>query len=251
MKVTFRLDDVSPHMAWDKFDALADLFKKHGVRPLLGVIPDNRDPELLKLPSRADGWERIMVLESEGWTTAQHGFRHEYKTTDAGLLGINGYSEFAGVDYETQLETLSEGQQILREHGLDTDIFMAPAHSFDQNTLKALKSLGFRYVTDGYSLFPYNRRGLKFIPCQTSRPRKTPLGLVTVCLHPNTMPDEALAELDGWIGQNRQVVCDYADALKTPGLGLISRLTENAVLFMRRREKQAAGRPAAGREATQ
>jgi predicted deacetylase len=65
---------------------------------------------------------------------------------------------------------IARGKELLRKKELATDIFMAPAHSYDKNTIKALGQLGFRYVTDGYSLFPYIIGSLKFIPCQSSKP---------------------------------------------------------------------------------
>ncbi len=238
MKVAFRIDDVTPHMDWEKFSVLAGIFKHYGVKPLMGVIPENRDPELLKLPYREDGWARIKALSELGWMTAQHGLTHVYTTNEPGLLGINRYSEFAGIDYETQLKMLAEGQKILRGQGLFTDIFMAPAHSFDKNTLKALRALGFRYITDGYSLFPYKRGGLKFIPCQASSPRKMPFGLMTVCLHPNTMREDALSALENWLEQNISCVCDYSEMLMTPALGPVSRAMEKAVLAVRSIKKQ-------------
>jgi glycosyltransferase involved in cell wall biosynthesis len=240
MKVAFRIDDVTTHMDWDKFDRLAALFDRYGVRPLLGVIPDNRDPALLKLPDREDGWARIRALRDRGWPVAQHGLYHVYTTAASGLLGINDRSEFAGVGYETQLDMLSEGKKLLEERGLPTDIFMAPAHSYDHNTLKALRALGFRYVSDGYSLRPYRRWGLKFIPCQTAAPRRIPFGLQTVCLHPNTMREEMFGSLENWLKRSGRRVCAYSAALETPGLGFLSLAAEKLILAMRKVKKSAS-----------
>ncbi len=234
MKVAFRFDDITTHMNWDMFDRLVELFSKYQIKPLLGVIPDNRDPTLLKLPYREDGWAKIKALKDRGWLMAQHGYQHAYVSDNAGLLGINHYSEFAGVAYQTQFDMLRDGRKLLEEHGLASDIFMAPAHSYDDQTLQALSALGFRYVTDGYSLLPYKRHGLKIIPCQTSVPRKIPFGLLTICLHPNTMTDEAFITLYKWLEHNRECVCDYEAALKTPGLGLLSRAMERCVLTLRK-----------------
>jgi hypothetical protein len=64
---------------------------------------------------------------------------------------------------------------------------MAPNHSFDLNTLKALKQCGFTAVTDGISLYPFRLEGLVFIPQQLWRPRWMPHGVITICLHTNDM----------------------------------------------------------------
>jgi predicted deacetylase len=239
MKLAFRVDDVSPYMDWDRFRRLADIFNRHGVKPLLGVIPDNRDPALLKLPHNAGGWDELLALSEKGWPTAQHGYRHLYVTKNPGLLGINSYSEFAGLDLETQYVMLHNGKRSLEEHGLKSDIFMAPAHSFDRNTLRALRKLGFRTVTDGYSLFPYTRYGLKFIPCQSSQPRNLRAGVMTVCLHPNTMEEGEMESLDRWISGHRALVRDYAELLESRSLGAFSRAGEKVILLVRKLKKRS------------
>lgn len=237
MKVTFRVDDVSPHMDWERFERLAGLFKRNGVRPLMGVIPDCRDPELLKLPFAPDGWDKIRALKASGWSVAQHGFQHLYTTDSPGFLGINPYSEFAGLNEAAQIAKIKAGMDILNTLGLKSDIFMAPAHSFDGNTLTALRLLGFRYVTDGYGLFPYNRRGLKFIPCQASAPKNTLVGLMTVCLHPNTMHDKAFEVLGQWMTTHRRRAIDFSEALNVRGTFVFGRLSERGILRYRKYKK--------------
>lgn len=238
MMVTFRIDDVSLYMDWEKFNRLAGMFRVYNIKPLMGVIPDNQDPELQKLSYDPEGWEKIAALKNGGWTTAQHGCRHLYTTKNPGLLGINPYSEFAGLPYQEQLELLLRGKELLQERGLDSCVFMAPAHAYDQNTLKALSQLGFLYLTDGYSVFPYKRLGLKCIPCQTSKPVRLAAGIVTVCLHPNTMTDADFISLEQWLAANRKTICDYSRAMKYPSLGLISRAIELLVLLIRKARKR-------------
>ena len=46
MKIALRMDDITADMNWDNFFRLKELFDKAGVRPLLGVVPDNRDVDL-------------------------------------------------------------------------------------------------------------------------------------------------------------------------------------------------------------
>ena len=56
---------------------------------------------------------------------------------------------------------ISKGKEILESHGLNPTFFMAPGHTFDENTLKALSTSGIKHITDGYSLQPYEREGLR------------------------------------------------------------------------------------------
>ena len=43
-----RMDDISEHMNWELMDKCETLFDKYQIKPLLGVIPINQDPELLQ-----------------------------------------------------------------------------------------------------------------------------------------------------------------------------------------------------------
>ncbi len=241
MKIAFRIDDVSPYMCWESFERLTALFTSHGVKPLLGVIPDNQDPELRRYPFKPSGWDEIRALRDWGWSISQHGSRHAYTTTKSGLLGINNYSEFAGLDYDTQYGLLQEGRRALEQEGLATDIFMAPAHSFDAVTLKALTALDFHNVSDGYSVFPYRRGGLKFIPCQSSKPSALPVGLMTVCLHPNTFTENDFKAVESWLKLYKNRIIPYSAAIDAPARGPFARASETAVLLTRRARKSILG----------
>ena len=43
-----RMDDICENMNWQLMDKCESLFDKYEIKPLLGVIPINQDPELLK-----------------------------------------------------------------------------------------------------------------------------------------------------------------------------------------------------------
>ena len=42
-----RLDDIAENMNWNMMDQTTSLFDKFNIKPVLGVIPNNKDPELL------------------------------------------------------------------------------------------------------------------------------------------------------------------------------------------------------------
>jgi predicted deacetylase len=185
----FRLDDVSPVMNWNKFWALVQLFSKHGVKPLLGVIPDNQDPRLSIEPYRHSFWQTIRQLVTDDLVDiAQHGYQHILQPrytqrTPLYLMPNRPYSEFVGEPLEIQLDKIYRGKQILAQEGLETSYWMAPNHSLDRTTLRALRIAGFRAATDGIALHPFIDEGILFIPQQTWKPRWTPGGIQTVCLH--------------------------------------------------------------------
>ena len=222
MKISIRMDDITPDMDWEKFLRFKELCDRYQVRPLVGVVPDNRDACLhITEPEAApinDFWNYLTDLEKEGWCIAQHGVTHIYTTKRMGCFPLNRLSEFAGIAYGKQYEALKRGRDILREHGIRTDMFMAPAHSFDRNTIRALKKLGFRRMTDGFGDRPYLRQGMIFYPISyrqesvlANRGKK---GYTTFVVHTNTMNDRDFERYEQLFAAHRDRLLSYADLLK-------------------------------------
>ena len=170
MYITFRMDDICPQMNMSKFMKYKQLFDDYGVKPLLGIVPDNQAPKLAVDQAWPGFWELKRQLQDYGWSIAQHGYQHVYCSRHPGLITSRPLSEFAGLPYAEQYQKIELGRTILQEQGIKTDIFMAPGHSFDTTTLQALKDCGFIYVTDGHSSWPYVYKGIKFIPCRNLTP---------------------------------------------------------------------------------
>ncbi len=206
-RLLIRLDDITPDMNWENFGRLEALFEQYHIHPIIGVVPECRDEKLSIEEAREDFWERMRGLQKDGWTIAQHGYRHTYVTKNPGLLGVNPFSEFAGLPYREQFEKLKRGQEILHKQGICATMFMAPGHTFDKRTLKALKKLGFMSVTDGYCSVPYRRAGLVFLPCTLSEAR-VPKRFDTLCIHANHMTGEEFDGLACFIGRHRELIGD-------------------------------------------
>lgn len=237
-----RLDDIAPDMNWERFYRAKEIFDQYKIRPLIGVVPDNKDKTLHKEKPREDFWGIIRALQREGWVVAQHGTYHCYETKDSGILGINHFSEFAGLSYEVQLQKLQVGKQIMQENGIRTDIFMAPGHTYDKNTLKALAECGFRVITDGLSSKPYLEDGILCIPCRL-RGFKTPDGIDTVCLHTNLMDEQDMEELDAFCKENREVIRSFEPERYRKQAGkksFLSKLKECLVLIIRQLKDKIA-----------
>ena len=210
-KFAFRLDDIVPTMDWDKFNRAMAIFSRFGVVPLLGLVPENLDPELVKGPSEEDFWTKMVGLQASGLVElSQHGYQHKYQTKVVGMVGtgfgIKPQSEFAGLSYEQQHSVLAKGRSILEEKGLRTNYFMAPGHTFDLATIRALGDLGFEALTDGISLFPSRIDGMKLVPQQLWKPAWMPFGYWTICLHSNTMTDADFARIERFLEGGAPVV---------------------------------------------
>jgi len=205
---TFRMDDITPDMDWDKFNQVRELFKRYRIRPLLGVVPVNEDTDLRYNYPREDFWEIIRSLQREGWIIAQHGTNHRYLTKDTGILKINPFSEFAGLPYDVQKEKIQEGRNVLKKAGVESNIFMAPGHTYDKSTVKALVASGFECITDGFYKKPYYSDGLLFVPCRLQGYQKIK-GVDTLCLHSNLMSEADLMDLENFCKSNYQNIIPF------------------------------------------
>ena len=181
-----RFDDVCPTMARERFERFMDITERYEIRPILAVVPDNRDPELIIDTPDPHFWARMRDLQSGGATIALHGFRHVCQSRGRSYLGLHAETEFAGVPEETQAEWIGSGLEILRQHGLSPRLFVAPRHGFDSSTLRALVAAGMPFLSDGFATRPFTRGGVVWIPQQLWEPVTKPHGLWTICLHTNT-----------------------------------------------------------------
>ena len=182
-----RFDDICPTMKWGIWREIEALLLEKNVKPILAVVPENQDPLLMLDNPVPDFWDRVRRWQSLGWTIALHGYQHKYVNSRKGLMGISPYSEFTGLPREDQEERLRRGMEIFRQQGIHTDVFVAPAHSFDRTTLSLLPKCGLKIVSDGLSRFPYRtKEGLFWIPQQVWRFASKRSGVWTVCFHHNT-----------------------------------------------------------------
>ena len=195
MKATIRLDDITADMDWEKFNRMKTILDTYQIKPLIGVVPFNEDPNLKRQEKRNDFAQCLREWKQEGYSIALHGYKHIYINKKGGIFPLNDLSEYAGLPFEKQKRMIAKGKEQLEKMGIGTDIFMAPAHSFDKNTLKALKECGFSYVTDGFGKMPYRRVGLTFFPIAMKRTDciSEKEGYTTLVLHTNTMDDEEFA----------------------------------------------------------
>jgi predicted deacetylase len=189
-----RLDDACPTSNLEKWDCIEALLDKYKIKPIVAVIPDNKDKELLARDVfDTQFWSRVHRWVNKGWFIALHGYTHEYSTKKRGIVPLNTYSEFAGVPISIQREKIRKGYNILLENGIKSKIWVAPAHSFDKNTLRVLHDeTEIRIISDGLAMYPYNRYGFLWIPQQLWSFQKREQGVWTICLHPDTIKIEEI-----------------------------------------------------------
>lgn len=194
-----RFDDVCPMMSKERFDRFLSILARHRIQPILAIVPDNQDPELMVQPPDPEFWDRMRALEKQGATIAMHGYHHLCTSRGQSLLSLHRKTEFAGVPEMTQRAWIRIGLQILRAQGLSPRLFVAPRHGFDRATLNALESESLGFLSDGFAKRPFRRGGIVWIPQQLWEPVQKPTGLWTICIHPNTAPPSLEKKLEEFL----------------------------------------------------
>jgi len=198
-----RLDDAAQNMNiknWKKMEFLLD---KHNIKPIVGVIPNLKDSNLLSQYTKIDDfWDIVKIWNDKEWNIAMHGYDHVYITKSRGINPVNSRSEFAGVDLDVQRQKFILASEIFKKNGISPNVFFAPSHTFDLNTLLAIKeTTKISIISDTIANKPYIYSGLRFIPQQYSFVRKSCFRFTTFCYHPNTMKDNDFEVLDNFLSK--------------------------------------------------
>src|SRR4029077_13616420 len=143
-----RFDDLCPTLNWKVWSGIEAVLLDREIKPLLAGIPDNQDEKLHYSPAHLSFWEEVRKWQARGWTIGLHGYQHRFVTQEPGMVGIQRRSEFAGVPPAEQEEKLLRAVEIFRSNGVRPEVWIAPAHSFDWNTVIALEKLGITTISD-------------------------------------------------------------------------------------------------------
>ncbi len=209
-----RLDDACPYMDRVKWQRMEEILDKYGIKPLVGIIPANADPETKIDADDLHFWEKVQNWSKKGWAIALHGFDHICITHDGGINPVHKRSEFAGLSIEEQARKIENGYMILKENGIEPEYFFAPSHTYDKNTIKAIiDKTPIRIISDTISTKPYRlNNGMIVVPCQMGRCRKMQIsGYWTACYHPNIMDDRQFEMLETFLKENHQDFISFGD----------------------------------------
>ena len=229
-----RFDDLCPTVALDRWERFLPLIEEFGIRPIVAVVPENRDRELDRSAPDPEFWARMRALQAAGATIAMHGYRHLCRSKGKSLVPLHQHTEFAGVAADQQRQWISTGIEILRGQGLSPRLWVAPRHGFDRNTLFALRNEGVTLLSDGLARIPFLRGGLSWIPQQLWAPVNKSKGLWTICVHPNAASDAQVQKLADFVrehaGQFTSVERVMAE-MKPGKLGASERIYETLTLM--------------------
>jgi hypothetical protein len=231
-KYIIRLDDASEFMDYKLWDPILDLCDKFSIKPIIAVIPKNKDPKMIHNHPDANFWDKVRKWQEKGYHIAMHGFEHLYSNSQRGLIGINQRSEFSGISLEQQKKMLKIGYEKFQDEGIKTTIFIAPSHSFDKNTISALKAVtGIENISDGFYFNPICKDGINWLPQQLWKPKIKRFGVWTICLHPETLRKRDFDLLEYFINKYSNHFIDFKSVTYKKNISLIDILFKNYFLF--------------------
>ena len=206
--ILIRFDDIAPNMNWEMMDKCEELLNRFNLKPVMGVIPNNQDDELLKYPKRENFWKIIKKWHTNDWSIAMHGYNHLYdkETNKKDFFNYGGKSEFFGHSYEDQLLKIRNGLEIFKKNDIQIDTFFAPNHTYDKNTFEALKHFRILKIIDGYGLMPYKFEGIKFVPQLFYKLYLLPFGIQSTQIHINYWSDKDFINFKKFIEKHHNKV---------------------------------------------
>lgn len=209
-----RFDDICPTMCWDRWSEIEACLIRFGLKPILAVVPDNRDPVLQVAPPVHDFWDRVRRWQDLGWTIAMHGYQHLYVARDGGLVTTRKKSEFASLSANEQAEKLRRGMEIFAREGIRSRVWIAPGNAFDETTVSLLPQVGIDVVSAGWFWRPFiGPHNMTWLPCQLSILRTVPAGVWTVCYHHNPWTRTDMAEFKSSVEEYSDRIVSMPDLL--------------------------------------
>lgn len=209
-----RLDDAAEYLNIDNWAKMEKLLDKYSIKPIVGLIPCVKDEELKTYDFYPAIWEKARAWQKKGWTIALHGYSHVFETKEGGINPVNFKSEFAGLSLDTQKQKIKNGYSLLERKGVYPNVFFAPAHTFDKDTIRAVKDeTPIRIISDTVAYDTYYLDEMYFIPQQSGKARKLPFKTVTFCYHPNIMSEVDFQELESFLAKYQSNFCECSKAV--------------------------------------
>ncbi len=164
--VVLRYDDYSAKSPIAVERELIEILRRNHTKAVFAVIPFACaiDAQSLMTQKRLPLTpEKIALLKygikAGAVEVALHGYSHQTIHTRA-----QGYSEFAGEQYDTQLRKIQEGKRYLEKAlGVPITCFIPPWNHYDENTCKALSAAGIRMLSANLKGPP--SKDLQYLPC--------------------------------------------------------------------------------------
>ncbi len=224
--ILIRFDDIAPNMNWKMMDKCERLLNEYKIKPVVGVIPNNQDRELLSYEKRDKFWQIIKQWQNMNWAVAMHGYTHVYdsETQKKDYFRYGGKSEFYGHTLQEQLSRLNKGKKIFDQNNIKVNTFFAPNHTYDLNTFNALKKAGLYRIIDGYGLSPFVKNDINFLPQLFYKLIFIPFGIQSTQLHINYWNENDFIKFENFVKKHHSKIIDIDTAFSKKSENLLIKI---------------------------
>ena len=233
-----RLDDACPTMDSKKWTQIESILDRYNIKPMVGIIPNNNDSYLEVDEEDAFFWDKALNWQEKNWVIALHGYDHVYLTNEGGINPVHSRSEFAGLSLKEQEYKIEKGLAIFKQNKIYPSYFFAPSHTFDTNTIIALRNKSeIRRISDTISFRTYINDDFIFFPQQFGKFRDINIpGQWTFCFHPNNMNEQDFLDFELFINKNKNKFISF-DNVKIENLYPKSRFDKmlSLIYFLKRK----------------
>jgi len=202
-----RLDDASYNSKISKWKRIESILSSYDIKPIVAVIPKNKDLNISFSEKNPSFWKIVKRWQDMNWCIGMHGYEHVLHKIkrNQSIFPFHERSEFSGLPKKIQKNKIKESLKIFERNKIYPMVWVAPAHTFDKNTISVIKEITqIKIVSDGIALDSYSQDDLSFLPQQLWSYKKRPFGLWTICLHPDNMDSNQFEELEKSILSNRK-----------------------------------------------
>ena len=162
-----RFDDLCPTVCderWQRFESLIEEFQPAAHSRRRSRQPR---PRARRLRHRTAGfWERMRSSRSGGSDDRPARLPPSLRSRGRSLLGLLARRSLQACQPRRNASGSATGLHILRGHGLNPSIFVAPRHGFDETHARRSSRRGNHLLSDGFARVPFLRGGLTWIPQQ-------------------------------------------------------------------------------------
>lgn len=168
--VAFRYDDYSRFSDTDLEVKLIMAFQRYNIPCTFGVIPyvsgnpevPGPDPQKVYPLTLEKASILKDAIKPGTLEVALHGYSHRTIRIKA---ADTDYTEFSGLDYDSQLKKISKGKSLLEKMlGIRITTFIPPWNTYDVNTIRVLEELGFKTISADNAGVTKESSQLKFLP---------------------------------------------------------------------------------------
>lgn len=222
-KILLRFDDLSEYSCFDMWRKIECALVKYNLKPLIAVIPDNRDLKVCKNEihkkqiSTDEFWDKVRKWQSEyKWEIAPHGLHHSLAKVDDNFLRFSQVSEFAGLSLTEKKTLIETSLGIFKRQRVEARTWVSPAHGFDVETLSCLSASGIKFISDGlyYSVVRKKENNLIFVPQQAWSFRTFyPFRVTTICMHHLSWTKGDFDRFEKFLSKNQQNIFSFEDVI--------------------------------------